>query len=68
MRPRDLADVMSGAIASTTFTLPIAAARTKAREIINCSSNDGKITVIECWRQRPDGQIEFTTRDFHVFR
>ena len=68
MKPRDLADRMSYTTASTTVTLPIAEARTKAREIINRSSRDGMITVVENWRQRPDGQIEFTIRDFQVSR
>jgi hypothetical protein len=66
MKPRDLADRMSREATSTTFTLPIADARTKAREIINRGSCDGMITVVENWRQRPDGQIEFTIRNFQA--
>jgi hypothetical protein len=62
MRPRDLADRMSNATAWTTFTLPVAEARVKAREIINRVSGNGGIPVIENWRQRSDGQIEFTVR------
>jgi hypothetical protein len=66
MRPRDLADGMSIGAASTTVTLPIAEARTKAREVINRASRDGITTVVENWRQRPDGQIEFTIRSFQA--
>lgn len=62
MRPRDLADEMSSATARTSFTLPLAEARAKAREIINCSSSDGHVAVVENWRQRSDGQIEFSVR------
>jgi hypothetical protein len=62
MRPRDLADEMSNATARATFTLPVAEAREKAREIINRVSGNEGIPVIENWRQRSDGQIEFTVR------
>jgi hypothetical protein len=44
------------------FTLPIEAARCKAREIIYQSPQSGFIPIIENWRQRPDGQIEFAIR------
>jgi hypothetical protein len=64
LRPRDLADEMSSATARTSFTLPLAEARTKAREIINCSSSNGHVAVVENWRQRSDGQIEFSVRNF----
>ena len=62
MRPRDIADRMSNTTASTTFRLPIAEARTKAREIINRVSTDGIIPVIENWHLVSGGQIEFTVR------
>jgi hypothetical protein len=68
MKPCDLADGMSRDAASATFTLPIAEARTKAREIINRVPNDGVVTVVENWRQGPDGQIEFTARSFQASR
>jgi hypothetical protein len=61
MKPRDLADGMSSAIA--TFTLPIAEARTKAREVINRPPTDGIIPVVENWHLVSDGQIEFTVRN-----
>ena len=55
MRPRYLMDRKSNPL-TTTFTLPIAEARTKAREIINCGARDGLIPVVENRRQRSDGQ------------
>jgi hypothetical protein len=69
MQPRDLADgmsKMSNATARTTFTLPVAEARVKAREVINRVSGDGSIPVVENWRQRSDGKIEFKVRDFRT--
>jgi hypothetical protein len=45
-----------------TFRLPIVAARLKAREILNQLPQGGYMTVVEQWRQLPDGQIEFTMR------
>ena len=60
-RPRDLADRMSGQ-QPEIFTLPIDAARLKAREILDQFPQVGYTTVVENWRQLPDGQIEFTMR------
>ena len=62
VRPRDLADRISGAQQPQTFTLPIGAARLKAREIIDQFPCSGVTTVVENWRQLPDGRIEFTMR------
>ena len=62
MKPRDLADSMSSATASTTFTLPVTEARAKAREIINRGASNGVVRIVENWRQHSDGQIEFTVR------
>jgi hypothetical protein len=45
-----------------TFTLPLRAARLKARQILNEYPQSGYTTVVERWRQLPDGQIEFTMR------
>ena len=45
-----------------TFTLPLNAARLKARQILDEPPASGYMTVIEYWRQLPDGQIEFTIR------
>ena len=63
VRPRDLADQMA-APKEQLFTLPLEAARCKAREIINQSSRNGLTSVIQKWRQLPDGQIEFAIRQF----
>jgi hypothetical protein len=60
-RPRDLADRMSGP-QPEIFTLPIDAARLKAREILDQFPHAGITTVVENWRQLSDGQIEFTVR------
>jgi hypothetical protein len=61
VRPRDVADRMSGT-QPTIFTLPIEAARRKAREILDQFPQAGYVTVVENWQQLPDGQIEFTMR------
>jgi hypothetical protein len=61
VRPRDLADRLSS-IQPKIFTLPLDAARRKAREIL-CQFPQGRyMAVVENWRQLPDGQIEFTMR------
>ena len=60
-RPRDLADRMSGQNPEI-FTLPIDAARIKAREVLNQVPQAGYMTIVEQWRQLPDGWIEFTVR------
>jgi hypothetical protein len=62
VRPRDLADRMSGTQQLEIFTLPIDAARCKAREIIDQVPQGGYVQVVENWRPLPDGQIEFTMR------
>ena len=62
IRSPDLADGISDTRQSDIFTLPIDAARCKAREIIYQSPQSGFIPIIENWRQRPDGQIEFVIR------
>ena len=45
-----------------TYTLPVEAARAKAREILNHFPVGGYATVVEQWRQLDDGHIEFTMR------
>jgi hypothetical protein len=42
--------------------LPIAQARPKARQILDAYPAGGYMTIVENWRQLPDGQIEFTMR------
>jgi hypothetical protein len=66
VRPRDLADQMSAAQQLEIFTLPLDAARSKAREIIDRSPRSDFAPVIEKWRQLPDGQIEFAIRHFPI--
>ena len=60
--PRDLADRMSGVAQQEIFTLPVDAARLKAREIIDQSPQRGYLPIVENWRQLSDGKIEFTMR------
>jgi hypothetical protein len=62
VHPRDLADRMSVTRQPEIFTLPIDAARQKAREILDRFPQAGYMAVVENWRQLPDGQIEFTMR------
>jgi hypothetical protein len=62
VRPRDLADRISGLRQPEIFTLPIDAARLKAREILDQFPQAGYTAVVENWRQLPDGQIEFAMR------
>ena len=62
-RPRDLAFRMSNT-EGQVFRLPLHAARCKAREIIDQAPQGGVASVIEKWRQLPDGQIEFSIRNF----
>jgi hypothetical protein len=62
LRPHDLADRMSATPPPRTFTLPIEAARVKAREILDRFPQSGYMAVVENWRQLPDGRIEFTMR------
>jgi hypothetical protein len=45
-----------------TFTLPLEDARAKAREFLNAFPTGGYMTIVEKWRQLPDGKIEFTMR------
>jgi len=67
-KPTDLAERMSNrdalvdGIMRETFTLPVEAARVKAREIISQAPRGGQLTIVERWRQLPDGQIELTMR------
>jgi hypothetical protein len=61
-RPHDLADRMSAVPQPKTFTLPVDAARLKAREILSEFPRAGYMAVVENWRQLPDGRIEFTKR------
>jgi hypothetical protein len=62
----NLAERISGIQPPEIFTLPIDAARLKAREILDQYPQAGYMAVIENWRQLPDGQIEFTTRQLRT--
>jgi hypothetical protein len=67
-RPTDLADRLSNrrepddGFTRETIRLPVEAARLKAREILSQFPQGGYLTIVEQWRQLPDGQIEFTMR------
>ena len=62
VRPRDLADRMSGMPRPEIHTLPVEAARSKAREILRQFPRGGYLPIVENWRQLPDGQVELTIR------
>jgi len=66
VRPRNLTNRLSATKAPEKFTMPIDAARCKAREIINQLPQNRLISVIENWRLLSDGQIEFTVRHLTV--
>jgi hypothetical protein len=71
-RPRDIADrsheqrelrkLEGDGFLRETFIVPLHAARLKARRILDAYPAAGYMTIIENWRQLPDGQIEFTMR------
>jgi hypothetical protein len=71
-RPRDVADrsrtrrdgrkLEGDGFLRETFTLPLHAARLKARRFLDAYPAAGHMTIVERWRQLPDGQIEFTMR------
>jgi hypothetical protein len=64
VRPRDLADRIAREQQLAICTMPLDAARRKAREVIDQAPQGGLTPVIEKWRQLPDGQIEFAIRHF----
>ena len=71
-RPRDIADrsrelsdlrrLDRDGFLHETFTLPVEDARAKAREFLTAYPAGGYMTIVEKWRQLPDGKIEFTMR------
>jgi hypothetical protein len=71
-RPSDLAERMTSrgepvdGIVRETFRLPVEAARVKAREILSQAPQGGHMTIVEQWRQLPDGQIELTMRRLRI--
>lgn len=63
--PRDLADRMrhrGDGYRRETFALPRDAARAKAREWLDRFPKAAYGTMVEAWREMPDGRIEFTMR------
>lgn len=58
---RDLRRLDPDGFLRETSTLPVEAARAKARELIEFPTG-GYMTIVERWHQLPDGQIEFTMR------
>jgi hypothetical protein len=61
--PSDPANQKSG---SQVFRLPVDAARRKAREVIDQIPQNGLTSIVENWRQLPDGEIEFVIRHIPV--
>lgn len=71
-KPRHLADRMRARRDSRagdddgfhreTFSLPLEAAREKAREQLNLYPSAAYMTKVERWRELPNGDIEFTMR------
>ena len=71
-RPRDLASRMASrrtpktgfedGFLRETFTLPRDKARDRAREFLNRYPKAAYMSVVESWRELPDGEIEFTMR------
>jgi hypothetical protein len=59
---RDLRRLEPDGFLHETFTLPLHTARLKARQILDEYPAGGYMTIVENWRQLPDGQIEFTMR------
>ena len=67
-RPRDLAGRMAGrrtrddGYLRETFSLPREKARAKARDFLTRYPKQAYMSVVECWRELPNGNIEFTMR------
>jgi len=65
-RPRDLAGRMAGrrtrddGYLRETFSLPREKARAKARDFLTRYPKQAYMSVVESWRELPDGKIEFT--------
>jgi hypothetical protein len=72
MKPKDFADrskqmrdqrrLDPDGFIRKTFTLPVEDARARAREFLRDFPAGGCMTIVEHWRQLPDGQIQFTMR------
>jgi hypothetical protein len=56
---RDRRKIENDDVSLEAFTLPVEAARLKVRDIIDRHPQRGYLEIVERWRQRPDGLIEF---------
>ena len=56
---RDRRKIENEDVSLRTFTLPLEAARLKVRDVIDRNPQRGYLEIVERWRQRPDGLIEF---------
>ena len=65
-RPRDIADRIFDRRERVTLTLPVEAARKKARDVIGQTPQAGQLAIVENWHQLPDGQIALTIRRLRV--
>jgi hypothetical protein len=59
---KDLRHLDPDGFLRATFTLPVEEARAKARDFLREYPAGGYMTIVERWRQLPDGQIQFTMR------
>lgn len=59
---RDLRRLDPDWFAREKFILPVEEARLKARALLNEYPSGGYMTIVERWRQLPDGRIEFVMR------
>jgi hypothetical protein len=56
---RDRRGIENDGVSLETFALPVEAARLKVRDVIDRNPQRGYLEIVERWRQRPDGLIEF---------
>ena len=56
---RDRRGTKNDDVSLEIFTLPLEAARLKVRNGIDRNPPRGYLEIVERWRQRPDGLIEF---------
>lgn len=65
-RPKDLANRIGqrrdDGFRRETFTLPVEAARTKARAWLDAYPAAAYMSAVDIWRELDDGRIEFTMR------
>jgi hypothetical protein len=60
---RDLRRLDPDGFLRKTFTLPVEEARAQARELLRDYPAAGYMTIVEQWRQLPDGQIQLQCND-----